>query len=157
MERSKMKITRRFELDKLPPKNDKGVSPVGVIRDAAEKEASHFLEPEAVFCLIEPVSEAASNGLLYGGDDVIATITRDDDGLVIKISNPQASNDRGLDCTREEDQPEDDLKCHGRGLELAKCLLQRIGGTISFKKKDDVYTTTIEVPAPKKLKPNPAD
>ena len=152
-----MTITRRFKLDKLPPKNEEGRSPVGVIRDATEEEASHILEPEAIFCLTVPVSEVASNGLLYGGDDIIATITRDDDGLTIEISNPSAPNDRDLDCSKGEDRPDDELKCHGRGLDLAKSLLKRIGGTICFKKKDNFYITTIEVPTPKKLKPKPAD
>ena len=145
-----MRIVRRYKLDDLPDINKDGKSPIGVVRDAAKEEASHIIDPIDFYCLTVPVSEATSNGLI-NGSDVIATIVRDENSLVVEIVNSETSADRTFDCVANEDKPEDNINCHGRGLLIAKKLLARINGTIKFRKKEDVYITTIEVPASKKI------
>ncbi len=152
-----MIITRRYKLDLHSEENETGQSPMAIIRDAAAEEALSIINPKDVLCVTVPVSEAVSNGLLYGGCDVSATIVRDDAGLTVQIINPDSPNGNGLDCVKEEDKPGDELRCHGRGLMIAKKLLARIGGTINLKKEGNNYVTTIKVPAVKKLKPKPAD
>jgi len=138
-------------LDELPDLNDNGASPISVLRDAARKEAPKALSHNEVCDLVVAVSETTSNGILHGSN-VTGTIKHDHKKLVIEVANSRFPSNRDFDSSRGEDEPDDDLLCHHRGLQIAKALLEPIGGALRLIKNGKTIVAIIEV-ATKQTKP----
>ncbi len=129
-------------------------SEVKVLRDTIREVGTSVIREDGIRAAQTAATEVADNGL-QNGSDVVAVVAADDKTLGIEVENSDTPSEASYDCLRDEEGPEEDgLSCHGRGLLIAKTLVEEAGGSFTaLRPKDGVHKAFIQVPAKTKTKP----